>query len=113
MEGSDGEPSDIEEEENYPQGRSQSESDGESGNEEDKDDEGESVPSQSEPEEGSDTEERHVSAPPPKRRNEEEPEPAEDLPSTLRKTREEDRKKGKAVSQQIVRVFRFLTISNF
>ncbi|KAJ7355566.1 apoptosis antagonizing transcription factor-domain-containing protein [Mycena albidolilacea] len=102
MEGSDGEPSDLEEEEeNYPQGRSQSESDGESGNEEDEDDEGESVPSQSEPEEGSDTEERHVSAPPPKRRNEEEPEPAEDLPSTLRKTREEDRKKGKAVSQQI------------
>lgn len=31
-------------------------------------------------------------------------EPSEDLSSTLRKTRDEDRKKGKAVSRQIVRV---------
>lgn len=32
-------------------------------------------------------------------------EPPEDLSSTLRKTRDEDRTKGKAVSRQIVRAF--------
>ncbi|KAF7356850.1 Sorting nexin-41 [Mycena venus] len=54
MEDSDAGPSDLEEEEmNDPQGARDSESGVDSGNEEE-DDEGESVPSQSEPEEGSD-----------------------------------------------------------
>ncbi|KAF8196715.1 apoptosis antagonizing transcription factor-domain-containing protein [Mycena galopus ATCC 62051] len=104
LEGSDGDANDLEEEEeeeNYSQGGSEVESDAESRNEGDQDQD-ESIPSQSEPEEDSDAEERHApSPPPPKPRNDVEPEPAEDLPSTLRKTRDEDRKKGKAVSQQI------------
>ncbi|KAJ7257927.1 apoptosis antagonizing transcription factor-domain-containing protein [Mycena haematopus] len=102
MEGSDGEPSDFEEEENYPQGdNDEARSDDESGDEEDRNDD-ESVPSQSEPEEESDSEKRHAPAPPPpKPPKDSGPEPADDLTSTLRKTRDEDRKKGKAVSQQI------------
>ncbi|KAJ6581217.1 apoptosis-antagonizing transcription factor [Mycena capillaripes] len=96
MEGSDdGEPSDFEEDD--PRG--ESESNAESENEEEQEQDG-SVPLQSEPEEASESEERQEPSPPPKRVNPE-PEPAEDLPSTLQKTREEDRKKGKAVAQQI------------
>ncbi|KAJ7636059.1 apoptosis antagonizing transcription factor-domain-containing protein [Mycena polygramma] len=95
MEGSDGEPSDLEEEEP----RDESESDVERGNEEEQDDD-ESVPSQSEPEEASDPEETSAPSPPTKQIAPEAG-PAEDLPSSLRKTRDEDRKKGKAVAQQI------------
>lgn len=94
MEDSDHEPSDLEND--YPD--EESEPDDQSGDEED---DNQSIPSQSEPEEASD--EPHATSPPPKKSNLE-PEPAEDLSSTLRKTREEDRKKGKAVSQQIVRI---------
>ncbi|KAJ7089669.1 apoptosis-antagonizing transcription factor [Mycena belliarum] len=57
-----------------------------------------SIPSRSESEEASERPERT-----PASRNQPSPEAevAEDLPSTLREKREEDRKKGKAVSQQI------------
>ncbi|KAJ7149531.1 apoptosis-antagonizing transcription factor [Mycena crocata] len=91
MEESDQEASDFDE--NYSEDND--ESDVQSG-----DDEGKSVPSQSEREEIS--EEERPTSPPAKRAN---PEPeldaADDLPSALKKTREDDRKKGKAVSQQI------------
>ncbi|KAJ6485903.1 apoptosis antagonizing transcription factor-domain-containing protein [Mycena sanguinolenta] len=91
MEDSEGEPSDLEE--NYPQGEA-----AESGEEREDQDDDESIPSQSEP----DSEEPHAPAPPPhKPPRDSDPEPVDDLTSTLRKTRDEDRKKGKAVSQQI------------
>ncbi|KAJ6496797.1 apoptosis-antagonizing transcription factor [Mycena vulgaris] len=94
MEGSDHEPSDLEEDDLDDE----SEPDGQSLDEEEREgDDDQSIPSQSEPEE---SEERQTAAPP-RSQSDPEPEAAEDLPSTLRKTREEDRKKGKAVSQQI------------
>ncbi|KAJ7453982.1 apoptosis-antagonizing transcription factor [Mycena galericulata] len=74
-----------------------SESDAQSNRGGDDEDDDQSIPSESEPEE---TNEEPEGTSPPKRSNLE-PDPAEDLPSTMRKTREEDRKKGKAVSQQI------------
>ncbi|KAJ7460611.1 apoptosis-antagonizing transcription factor [Mycena latifolia] len=76
MDGSDPETSDLEED-YHGDG---SGSTPQSGDEEECEDDEESIPPHSEPEEA---------------------EATEDLPSTLRKTREEDRKKGKAVSQQI------------
>ncbi|KAJ7695097.1 apoptosis antagonizing transcription factor-domain-containing protein [Mycena rosella] len=90
MDGSDHEPSDLEED--FP---GESESDPHSGDEEEDD---ESISSQSEPEEAS---KELQKATPARSHSDVEPEATEDLPSTLRKTREEDRKKGKAVSQQI------------
>ncbi|KAK7031375.1 sorting nexin-41 [Favolaschia claudopus] len=83
-----------ENENNYPLGGGQSGSDGE----EEPDDE--DIPSQSESEEQDESEEEHAFRPPPEV-TDAEPEPVDDLSSALQKTREEDRKKGKAVSQQI------------
>lgn len=101
MEDSDREQSDLEGD--YP--GDDDVPDAQSGQSEDEEDDNESIPSQSEPEEASEEEEElHTISPPPKQSTSE-PEPTEDLPSTLRKTREEDRKKGKAVSQQIVRMW--------
>ncbi|KAJ7746894.1 apoptosis-antagonizing transcription factor [Mycena maculata] len=93
MEDDDHEPSDLEDD--YPEGHS--DSDAQNSRNGDEEDDNQSVPSENEPEEN---EELRAASPPPKQSNPE-PEPADDLPSTLRKTREEDRKKGKAVSQQI------------
>ncbi|KAJ7743114.1 apoptosis-antagonizing transcription factor [Mycena metata] len=99
MEESDGAPSDSEDEgEGDAASHGENESNGGSGGEEQED--GESVPSQSEAEDASEDWPAPPPPPPPKRRSVE-PEAADDLPSTLRKTRDEDRKKGKAVSQQI------------
>jgi protein AATF/BFR2 len=93
MDGSDQEPSELDED--YPESDSQSDDE----EEREEEDDAQSVPSQGEPEEAS---EQPMA--PPRKPSSVEPEAAEDLPSTLRKSREEDRKKGKAVSQQIVRV---------
>jgi protein AATF/BFR2 len=64
-------------------------------------DEDEDLPSQSEPERDASESEQveNVSTSPPAKG----PEALEDLSSTLRKNMDEDRRKGKAVSRQIVR----------
>ncbi|KAJ6624963.1 apoptosis antagonizing transcription factor-domain-containing protein [Mycena sp. CBHHK59/15] len=67
-----------------------------------KEDEDESIPSQSDPEEASGDEDEVPSHAPPKQQYPSESDPVEDLPATLRKTWEDDRRKGKAVAQQIV-----------
>lgn len=84
---SDGELSESDEEEVYSEGQDEGESSQSSVNEE----EDEDLPSQSEATEEETTPEFKQTETP------------EDLTSTLRKTRDEDRKKGKAVSRQIVR----------
>lgn len=96
MESSDQEPSDLEDDD--ADGDSESGAEGEEGEQHD---DSQSIPSESEPEETG--EERQTTLPSGKQ-SDTELDPAEDLPSTLRKTREEDRTKGKAVSQQIVRI---------
>ncbi|KAJ7132107.1 apoptosis-antagonizing transcription factor [Mycena epipterygia] len=93
MESSDQEPSDLEDDDS--DGDSESDAEVEEGEQHD---DSQSIPSESEPEETG--EERQTTLPTPRQSNSQ-LDPAEDLPSTLRKTREEDRKKGKAVSQQI------------
>jgi len=68
------------------------------------------IPSHSEPEE---EEQYNALHSPSSKTPAKDPEPTEDLSSTLHKTRDEDRKKGKAVSRQIVRHFMKLVLLIF
>ncbi|KAJ7281886.1 apoptosis antagonizing transcription factor-domain-containing protein [Mycena rebaudengoi] len=91
MESSDEEPSEVEED--YPGDESESDNPSQ--------DEGQDSPEESEPEKGASEEERSAPLQPLPKQSTSDSNPVEDLPSTLKQTREEDRKKGKAVSQQI------------
>lgn len=69
----------------------------------DEDSEVEDLPSKSEDEDGSEQEQPRAFKIPPSKPLASDLEPTEDLSLTLRKTRDDDRKKGKSVSRQIVR----------